>query len=386
MNAPTTTEQAPVSARFPDGLVRRVLNRMREGSYDVAASAMTEPANVFVDQSRWEAERVQFFRESPQVVGWSGEVARLGSYTTKTVAGVPVLITRTESGVLKAFLNACSHRGAQVADGCGSSRRFSCPYHAWTFDLGGKLVGQPEADAFADIKPEELGLQSLPIEERVGLLIVGLTPDVDVSHALDGIEDELKWCGYETHEVVATRRFDVKANWKIIVDVNLEAYHIAALHRETLHPIAVNHSIHDVFGRHSRWAFPTRIAEKFLDAPESEWPLQFPISVVHVIFPGCVILETPMSSQMFRIYPGATVGEAIVEFSDASLHPIGSEEERAGRMYGFDLASKIVGTEDFPVAEQCQVGAANGLSNFRFGRCEPMLQHWHGQWREQLKL
>ena len=53
-------------------------------------------------------------------------------------------------------------------------------------------------------------------------------------------------------------------------------------------------------------------------------------------------------------------------------------------MYGFDLASKIVGTEDFPAAEQCQLGAAAGLKNFRFGRCEPMLQHWHEVWREQL--
>ena len=359
---------------------------MREDSYDVVPSTMTERADIFVDQKRWEAEKKQFFRDAPQVVGWAGEVAAPGSYTTKLVAGVPVLITRTDAGELKAFLNACTHRGAQGALGCGPARRLACPYHAWTFDLGGNLVGQPESAAFEGIAVDELGLQPLPIAERAGLLIVGLTADVDVTHALDGIEEHLGWCGYGTHEVVASRRFDVKANWKIAVDVNLEAYHIAALHRETLHPIAVNHSIHDTFGRHSRWAFPTRIAEKFLDAPESAWPAQFPISVVHVIFPGCVILETPVSSQMFRIYPGATVGEAVVEFSDASLRPIGSEEERNGRMYGFDLASKIVGTEDFPVAEQCQIGAAAGLANFRFGKCEPMLQHWHSQWREQLSV
>jgi carnitine monooxygenase subunit len=383
MNAPVTNEHT--TARFPADLVSRVLQRMREKSYDVAPAPMTEPADIFLDEARWEAERRQFFRETPQVVGWAGEVAAPGSFTTKTVAGVPVLITRTEVGELKAFLNACTHRGAQVAQGCGSSRRFACPYHSWTFDLGGELVGQPESAAFEGINPEELGLQPLPIAEPVGLLVVGLSPVVDVSHALDGIESELGWCGYGAHEVVATRRFDVKANWKIVVDVNLEAYHIAALHRETLHPIAVDHSIHDRFGLHSRWAFPTRVAEKFLDVPESAWPAQFPISVVHVIYPGCVILETPVSSQMFRIYPGPTVGQTIVEFSDASLTPIHSEEERAGRMYGFDLASKIVGTEDFPVAEQCQTGAAAGLANFRFGRCEPMLQHWHRVWREQLK-
>ena len=386
MNAPPHHQHSQRAARFPADIIRRVLGRMGEGSFDVAPGTMTQPADIFVDQARWLAEREQFFRKSPQVVGWAGEVAAPGSFTTKLVAGVPVLITRTESGELKAFLNACTHRGAQVAQGCGTSRRLACPYHAWTFDLGGQLVGQPEAASFEGIDVDSLGLQPLPIDDPVGLLVVGLSPDVDVSHALDGIQQEMGWCGYGTHDVVATRRFDVKANWKIVVDVNLEAYHIAALHRETLHPIAVNNSVHDQFGRHSRWAFPTRIAEKLIGTPEDSWPAQFPISVVHVLFPGCVILETPVSSQMFRIYPGATVGEAVVEFSDASLHPVASEEERAGRMYGFDLASQIVGTEDFPVAEQCQLGAAAGLANFRFGRCEPMLQHWHRQWNEQLVL
>ena len=104
MNATATHDQSSPTARFPVDIVRRVMTRMGERSYDVAPSAMTEPADVFVDPRRWEAERQQFFRDTPQIVGWAGEVAECGSFTTKTVAGIPVLITRTESGELKAFL------------------------------------------------------------------------------------------------------------------------------------------------------------------------------------------------------------------------------------------------------------------------------------------
>ena len=377
-----STAVAPT--RFPVQVTRRIVERIRGGSLDTAAHAMTEPASVFTDPVRFEQEKAQFFRRGAHVVGWEGEVAEPNSYVTKDVAGMPVLITRDGDGVLHAFRNACTHRGAQVAQGCGVARRLTCPYHAWTFDTAGRLAGQPEAYGFDEIDRATLGLEPLPLASVAGLLVVGLSDDVDPVSAMASIAPELTGYSYATHQVICSHSWTLQANWKIAVDVNLEAYHVAALHRETLGNLVVNHAVHDTFGRHARWGFPTRSAMSMVDLPEAEWPEPAPISLVHTFFPSCIVLETPVSSQMFRIYPGRHVGESTVELTEASIRPVLSEEERADRMRGADFAALVVGTEDFPVAEQCQRGAESGLNRFVFGTVEPMLQHWHTTWREAL--
>jgi carnitine monooxygenase subunit len=370
--------------RFPRELTRRIVDNMRDGTQDCAEHAMTEPADVFTDSHRWQREIDQFFRRGSHVVGWTGELPRPGTYITKDVAGLPVVITRDEHGELHAFKNACTHRGAAVADGCGEARRLTCPYHAWSFDLTGKLAGQPEAHHFDEIERSTLGLQPLPLADVHGLLVVGLSDDADPAAALADIAPELAGYRYDTHEVVCHHQWTIQANWKITVDVNLEAYHVAHLHRETLHELVVNNAIHDTFGRNARWAFPTRYMNDALDKSESEWPEPALISVVHTFFPSCVVLETPVSSQMFRIYPGRHVGESTVHLTEASIAPVQSDEERAARVAGADFAALIVGKEDFPAAETCQRGAEIGLTRFVFGKNEPMLQHWHRTWREAL--
>lgn len=374
------------ATRFPPDLVRRIVAHMEAGTLDTAPHTMTEPASVFTDRDRFEREVDELFRHGAHVVGWTGELAGPNTYVTKLVAGLPVLITRDEHGELHAFRNACTHRGAQVAhEECGSARRLTCPYHSWSFDLAGRLAGQPDADAFADLDPAELGLQPLPLADVAGLLVVGLSDDVDPAAEFAEIAPHLQWCGYPNHEVVCRHEWQVQANWKIAFDVNLEGYHIAHLHRETLHSFVVNNSIYDTFGRHARWGFPTRAMAESVGVPEHEWPDPAPISIIHTFFPSCIVLETPVSSQMFRIYPGAHPGVCTVELIEASLRPVGSEDERAARKAGADFAAVVVGTEDFPAAEQCQLGAEVGLTHFRFGTNEPMLQHWHHVWREAIE-
>ncbi|MCU1365714.1 MAG: hypothetical protein JWN39_1353 [Ilumatobacteraceae bacterium] len=382
----TDLDEAPQRAatRFPPELTRRMIDRIREGSLDTFPHAVTEPASAFTDPVRFERERDVLFRHGAHVVGWAGELPGPNTFVTKEVAGVPVLITRDGNGELHAFLNACTHRGAQVAQGCGEARRFTCPYHAWVFDPVGDVVGQPEAWAFVDIDRSTLGLRQLPLASIHGLLVVGLSDDVEPAAEFAPIADHLESFGYDQHEVICTETFSLRANWKIIVDVNLEAYHVKFLHRDSLNAFVMNHAVHDIFGRHARWVFPTFADTGLVDQPEEEWPEPAPLTLVHMFFPSCVILETPVSSQMLRIYPGANVGECTVELTEASIRPVQSEEERAARGLGAGFTGKILGGEDFPVAEQCQRSAEAGLPQFVFGAIEPMLQHWHAAWRDAI--
>ena len=383
----TDLDEPPVAAatRFPPEMTRRVVAQMRAGSLETAAHAVTEPASSFTDPAQFQREVDQFFRHGAHVIGWTGELPGPHTYITREIAGLPVLVTRDADGTLRAFRNVCTHRGAQVADGCGEARRFTCPYHAWSFDGAGNLVGQPQEWAFADIERSTLGLRPLPCASVAGLLVVGLSDDVDPVAAFADIAPQLAGYSYDTHEVVTTQSWTLAANWKIVVDVNLEAYHVPYLHRDTLQSFVVNHSMFETFGRHARWAFPTKASLTMVDLPESEWPEPAPLTVVHMLFPSCVLLETPVSCQMLRIYPGRHVGEATVELTEASISPVRTDEERASRAQGAGFAALILGTEDFPVAEQCQRGAESGLTRFVFGTVEPMVQHWHAVWRDALQ-
>ena len=88
-----------------------------------------------------EEERV-FFRQRPLCVGMSGLLPEPGSYFTHDLGGLPIVLTRADDGEVRALLNVCRHRGSRVAEACGKSRSFVCPYHAWTYGLDGKLLAR----------------------------------------------------------------------------------------------------------------------------------------------------------------------------------------------------------------------------------------------------
>lgn len=355
-------------------LTRRVLKHFENDSLDVADQVWCEPRSAYVDHERFEAD-VAMLRSVPHVIGWAGEVAVPGSYTTKDVMGTPVLVTRGRDSVLRAFINGCAHRGAQVADGCGRARSLSCPYHGWTYGLDGRLMGAPARKMFAGADLERRGLIELPVTAQAGLIVVGLSADVDVSAALDGISVPLSDYGFDHNHHGETRRYDIACNWKLAVDVNFEGYHFPYVHADTLDPLASNNSVYDIYGRNIRWAFPFRDIVQYRNVPEADWPDQFFGTVVYGLFPSCVLIEAPGTSQMLRAYPGKSPGEAVVYLSIGAPKEITTEEERTWYKMGIDGAAQVLDGQDFPMAEACQRGLEAGVDHVVFGRNEALLHH-----------
>src|SRR5262249_6742395 len=124
-------------------------------------------------------ERDVFFRRGPFAVGLSCLLPKPGDYMTHDYSGVPMLLARDDGGVLRGFLNVCRHRGARVAEGCGNGRRFSCPYHAWTYGLDGRLVARPDEPSFAEVARTSSGLREVPVREKHGMIWASPTPGAD---------------------------------------------------------------------------------------------------------------------------------------------------------------------------------------------------------------
>ena len=152
-----------------------------------AGGILKTPADTYISEERFEMEWSDFFLNHPQILGLSGDLPKPGTYVTTEDFGVPILAVRDEEGVFKAYANVCSHRGVTVESGSrGEKSRFSCPFHGWTFNNNGELVGYPKNDQFGEIDKDCYGLKQLPAKEKYGFLWVHPSSegDIDLSELL----------------------------------------------------------------------------------------------------------------------------------------------------------------------------------------------------------
>eukprot|EP01043_Picozoa_sp_COSAG02_P034350 COSAG02_NODE_2395_length_8958_cov_167.540354_6_plen_377_part_00 len=175
---------ADITSPKLDALLRGMVDGAKDESkaiHDVNPTVLNAHA-TYADSGRFEAEEQVLFRESPVIVGLSGDLPEPNDYKRFEIAGKSVLLTRDSAGEFHAFENACRHRGMELVSSeapTGNKRLHVCPYHAWSYTSDGKLMGVPFEEGFTDEKgshaTERGGLVALPATERAGLLWVMAT-------------------------------------------------------------------------------------------------------------------------------------------------------------------------------------------------------------------
>ncbi|MEA2555510.1 MAG: glycine betaine catabolism [Actinomycetota bacterium] len=174
------------------------------------------------------------------VVGRAEEIPEPGDYMTRDVAGESIFITRNEDRELRAFYNVCSHRGTKFLDddSHGNVRKaFKCPYHAWTYDLNGELVGSPNVSEDEFFDRSQYPLHRIAVDSYAGFVFVNMTRDEPrpLMEALnDGAESITVFERFKMEEMAVGVRivYNVKANWKIIVENFNECLHCPQVHPE----------------------------------------------------------------------------------------------------------------------------------------------------------
>ena len=170
-------------------------------------------------------------------VGRVEEFENPGDFHALRIAGEPVLICRDSAGSLNAFHNLCRHRGVEVVSGRGNRKNFRCPYHAWVYDLNGKLLGAPHSKEVEDFDFENCGLMGVSLDTWGGYVFINLDPDcVPLGGYLD--EDEVRqFAAFLKPEETRTSDkyvFEVACNWKFVIENLMDMYHVGTLHKETL--------------------------------------------------------------------------------------------------------------------------------------------------------
>jgi phenylpropionate dioxygenase-like ring-hydroxylating dioxygenase large terminal subunit len=368
-------------------LTERLLAHLEAGTTDMVVGATPNPVRRYLDPARLEREREVLFREHPLAVCHGSAVRSNGSFVTLGVAGVPVLVVRGVDGVLRAFLNVCRHRGTElVGERGGSARCFTCPYHAWTYDLDGRLIGVTHAEGFPPDVRDARNLVALPVAERHGFVWICAQPGaaLDPPRYLGGLEPDLAALELERHFVYRPLTLHKRLHWKLAFDVFLEGYHVRFVHRDSIYALFLdNVGLYDRFAPHLRNVFPKRSIAELAGLPRERWSLREHVNVLYTVFPNTLLLVQPDHVSVFHVYPDGIDATRIEHYT---LVPELPADERGARYWDKNLAI-LHGAieEDFAMGESIQRGLASGANEeLLFGRYEQALSWFHTHVSEAL--
>lgn len=202
----------------------------------------TLPGRTYVDPQIFEKEQERIFEQMWFCAVRSADLEKPGAYRTVQVGRESVIVTRNRKGAVRAYYNICRHRGAKLclAESGEVSRSFQCPYHAWTYDFDGKLIAAPNLTKMPDIDRQEYGLVNVATREYLGYtwLCLAAEPPSFEADVVAAIEERLGDSeaidAYDIANLSLGRRisYDVKANWKLIIENFMECYHCATIHPE----------------------------------------------------------------------------------------------------------------------------------------------------------
>jgi Rieske 2Fe-2S family protein len=192
------------------------------------------PARYYIDPDYYRDELEWFFGALWFYAGRADEIPGRGDYVLREVAGESIIVVRGDRGEINAFYNVCRHRGTRLCEqqsgSTGSTIR--CPYHAWVFDLDGRLVGAPHMDRVEGFRLDDYPLVRLAVDVWDGLVFLNFRerPDASLRSQLGGTDERFRAWGMGELRTAQRIVYDVAANWKLIIHNYSECLHCPGVH------------------------------------------------------------------------------------------------------------------------------------------------------------
>ncbi|WP_439101785.1 aromatic ring-hydroxylating oxygenase subunit alpha [Congregibacter sp.] len=359
------------------GLSEELLQLKNANSAFLGDGVALQSYDHYRSDKRFADENNKIFRRLPHAVAHSGALAGSNAFLRAEYAGVPLLLSRDDQGRAHAFVNACRHRGMQLVEKqAGCVKRFTCPYHAWSYGTDGGFMAAPHFDqGFAELDKAELGLRRLECAERFGFVWVTIdsSDDLQFDEHFAPIADDFEALKIAGLVVVEETVLDIKANWKLLVEGGLEAYHFKVAHRNTIGPFFENNlSTFQVLGEHLRSVLPrTSLAET--DRTDAAFRLLDHANILYLMFPNTQFLVQQDHVVWIQANPRAA---GRTELRVRTLAPAeATEREDAGAYWEKNHRITCATlAEDFAIAEGIQRSVNAGLDqSMIFGRFESAL-------------
>jgi phenylpropionate dioxygenase-like ring-hydroxylating dioxygenase large terminal subunit len=355
-------------------VVQRIFDHIDNKTTDLSQTTSRVPVEHYRSPQRLRDELGSAFRRYPTPFCPSAALPDVGSYVAREAAGTPLLAVRGADGRVRAFRNACRHRGTQLADAAGCAKAFVCRYHGWTYGLDGGLQHVPHEYGFPGLDKGALGLVPVETVELRGLVFVTQEMPPLPDARLDALPPLIP----PNVRLLNVSELEAAANWKILMDAFLEGYHIRFTHRDTFYPRQFdNLNVIEIFGRNQRVTFPYRSIAKLRSVPPAERRVDGRVlTYVYHLFPNVTVVTFPEQIRMIAVEPLAVDRTKFVTYT-MTAHGDRATDGLAELERATDFAN-AGGAEDGAVALAIQRGLASGANEFfEFGRFEGALSHFH---------
>lgn len=372
-------------------LIDQVLAQLENNTPHMEDIGGSAPVAEYLDPQRYLQELEQIFQGFPIALAHTSELAQCGDFITRQALGKSLILIRGSDGRVRAFLNACRHRGAQLLnEASGNTRVISCPYHSWSYRQDGGLNGMPGKEGFCDHQTETLGLLSFPCAERYGLIWVQFTArPVDETEQLWStwfapVDEELSALDIGSHYLYSTREVVIEANWKAVNDAFMEGYHFRFVHKNSVSPLYCdNQGVFLPLGPHYRYFLAHRKMLAQAEVPREERRLRENCLMVYQLFPVTSIQVLPDHLFIHTLLP-LGIDKSIIRNVMLIPQPPKVEKEHRYWQGNRDLVQQAL-DEDHQAAEGVQRGIASGVNaDLLFGRYEQGIVHMHEHFNQAL--
>ena len=367
-------------------LLDQILNHIDKGTTDLGEEDWYEPVENYSSQARFDAER-QLMRRLPIPFCPVAALPEPGSYVARASAGVPIVVVRDLEGTIRAFRNACRHRGMQLAEGSGCTKILRCNYHGWAYRLDGRLEYVPHQHGFPDLDKDSNGL--VPVYDvTVQNGLVFITQDEPVGPgALESLPDLLT----DDQIVFDSSESVDDINWKLTAEGALEGYHFKPTHPETFYPYGYdNLNVVETQGPNSRICYPFRRIEKLREAPRENLSLNRMVTLLNRIFPFTTVTRLSQHYDVNFAEPESPTRTRYFSYKLTMPMPGGvapTEEDLARAKKDVAFLSETGKKEDTEVALKIQAAIGSGAnSHYTFGRFESAIAHLHRNLARYLEL
>ncbi|WP_424681776.1 aromatic ring-hydroxylating oxygenase subunit alpha [Frateuria sp. YIM B11624] len=336
--------------------------------------AMALSARCYTDPRMPALDAKAVFARSWQLVCHQSQLAGVGDHLVTTIAGLPLLVVRSDATTIRAFHNVCRHRAGPVAscDGKGATA-LRCRYHGWTYGLDGVLRGAPEMGRTPDFDPSTIRLPEVRVQVWQGLVFVATGEAPPFGEFVEGIDARLRegrsLAGFEFHHRAS---WEVACNWKVYVDNYLEGYHVPHIHPGLNSVLDYRSYVTETARWYSYQFSPLESADELYGSGEALYYFLYPNTMLNIL---------PGRLQTNRVLP-LGVDRCRVEFdfyyAPHEGGPGASDEARARRERDIAFSDEVQ-DEDVTICEDVQRGLASG--SYESGRLNPLrenaVHHFH---------
>ncbi len=346
------------------------------------------PASNFTASAQFALEQERVFRRMAVPVMPSAMIKAPGTVVAHDGYGLPLLLVRAKDGTVRVFLNACKHKGAKLVESCEvhKASRMTCPYHSWTYGLDGSLLAIARQDAFEAVSKADFALTELASREFGGFIWASLDrhAEPDFSALTPELAADFESLELPRAHVYGRQTFQIKANWKLVLEPFMESYHVPRLHAGSIGALFGDITrVVDQIGPHQRkTAGKINYQPEMLDIEGEN--IHKTVTFAYQVFPNAVVITSPYYTTIMILMP-VSERETVLDFYMLTLEPPQNQKGEDLYARSLELVLKVFGEEDFRAAEISQVGLESGaLEQMTYGGMENTIPMYYEQLEARL--